>query len=199
MRTNKSMSMKAVVLLLAVVLLFGCAVGGTLAWLTDKSETVSNTFAATGIDITLLETKLDTTDKTTTANVYPLIPGKEYKKDPVVTVKGTTNVDCWLLVKVNESNPGNYLQYTLKLATTDGWTPVNTGDSTVVYAREVTKSTSDQSWHLLVNDKLTISSDLTAATMSTAESAELSFTAYAVQKEGFSTAELAWAEAKKLG
>ena len=116
----------------------------------------------------------------------------------VVTVKGSTNVDCWLLVKVNESNPGNYLQYTLKF-TNDGWTPVNTGDSTVVYAREVTKSTSDQSWHLLVNDKLTISSNLTAETMSTAENAELSFTAYAVQKEGFATAEDAWTEAKNLG
>ena len=196
MRTNKSMSMKAVILLLAVVLLFGCAVGGTLAWLTDKSDTVTNTFAATGIEITLLETKLGTTTgETTTANEYPLIPGVEYTKDPVVTVKGTTNVDCWLFLKVEQNNPDNFLQYELDLT---GWTKVDVNDA-LVYSRPVTKSTSDQSWHLLVDDKLTISSDLTADTMDTAKAAKLSFTAYAIQQEGFATAEDAWTEAKKLG
>ena len=171
--------------------------GGTLAWLVTKSDTVTNTFAASGIDITLVETKLGTSDEKVTENVYQLVPGKEYKKDPVVTVLGSTNVDCWLLVKVEANDPENILNYTLKFDA-DGWTKVNVNDA-VVYARAVTHSTTDQSWHLLVEDKLTVSSGLTEEKMTEAAGAKLSFTAYAIQKEGFADAEAAWAEAKKLG
>ena len=199
MRTKKTISMKAVVLLMAVVLLIGCTVGGSLAWLVTKTDTVTNTFSASNIKISLTETS---------KNIYKLVPGKTYVKDPVVTVESETDVDCYLFVKVEENNAGSFLTYSLKL---DGWTKVDTNDA-VVYVRKVTASDNDQSWYLLegdttdagkgagldkgyvrVNDNLTLGADMT-----TAAGSYLKFTAYAVQQTGFTTAELAWVEAKKL-
>lgn len=49
------MKKKAWVSLVAVVLVLCCAVGGTLAWLTAKSDVVTNTFAPSDINITLLQ------------------------------------------------------------------------------------------------------------------------------------------------
>ena len=207
MKTKKTVSMKAVVLLMAVVLLIGCTVGGSLAWLSMKTDTVTNTFSAGGIEIELIETSLDGTTSSN-GNVYQLIPGKTYVKDPKVTVKDTTNVDCYLFIKVEQNNAGDFLTYTLNL---DDWTKVDTDDA-VVYVRKVAALDSNKSWYLLkgdnseegkaaglgngyvtVKDTLTLGSD-----MNTASNSYLKFTAYAIQQNGFSTAELAWDEVKKL-
>ena len=56
------MKKKAWVSLVAVVLVLCCAVGGTLAWLTAKSDVVTNTFAPSDINITLTETPNTDTD-----------------------------------------------------------------------------------------------------------------------------------------
>ena len=172
MKANKTVSMKVVVVLLALVLLIGCAAGGTIAWLMTNTGDVTNTFSASNIQISLDETTGDT---------YKLIPGKTYAKDPVLTVKGTTDVDCWLFFKVVENNPGNFLTYELNL---DGWTKLETG----VYYRAITASTADQSFQLLkgktgfTNGYVTISEDLTLAQMTEASTASLKFTGYAIQK-----------------
>lgn len=185
MKNNKTVSLKVVVALLAIVLLIGCAAGGTLAWLMTNTDPVTNTFSASNIQITLDET---------TGNVYKLIPGKTYAKDPVITVAGTTDVDCWLFFKVEENNPGNFLTYELN---PEGWTELESG----VYYRSVTATTgADQSWKLLKgttgyeNGYVTVSDALTLADMATAKAAQLKFTAYAIQAEGFDTAAAAWAE-----
>ena len=182
MKANKTVSMKVVVVLLALVLLIGCAAGGTIAWLMTNTGDVTNTFSASNIQISLDET---------TGNTYKLIPGKTYAKDPVLTVKGTTDVDCWLFFKVVENNPGNFLTYELNL---DGWTKLETG----VYYRAITASTADQSFQLLkgktgfTNGYVTISEDLTLAQMTEASTASLKFTGYAIQKEGFDDPAAAW-------
>ena len=43
-RTIRQISVSALALILSAVLLFGAVVGGTLAWLMRKSETLTNTF-----------------------------------------------------------------------------------------------------------------------------------------------------------
>ena len=53
---RKGVGAKAVVMLLAVVLLLGISVGGTLAWLTAKTNPVNNVFTPSNIDVTLTET-----------------------------------------------------------------------------------------------------------------------------------------------
>lgn len=179
-------SKKALAMLLALALVIGCVVGGTLAWLMTSTDPVTNTFSTSNIQIALEET---------TGNSYKLIPGKTYAKDPVITVKGTTDVDCWLFFKMESNNPGNFLTYELNL---DGWTELTTG--TGIYYRAVTASNADQSWYLLKGTTgfsdgyVTVSDDLTLNNMSTADDAELKFTAYAIQKEGFANPADAWAE-----
>lgn len=64
-------------LLVAMVLVVGCIIGGTLAWLTTKTDAVVNTFTAGDIDVTLTETKEE----------YKMVPGRIIHKDPKVTVE----------------------------------------------------------------------------------------------------------------
>ena len=51
MKANNTVSMKVVVVLLALVLLIGCAAGGTIAWLMTNTDPVENTFSASNIQI----------------------------------------------------------------------------------------------------------------------------------------------------
>ena len=83
---------KKIALLLACVMAFGIAVGGTLAWLTAESGSVVNTFTDSDINITLAETKND----------FKMVPGYTIEKDPKVTVADGSEA-CWLFVKVTES------------------------------------------------------------------------------------------------
>lgn len=148
---SKSTGFKSMALLLAMVLLVGCAIGGTLAWLTAKTTPVTNTFTTSDINITLAETKTD----------FKMVPGWTIDKDPEVTVtKGSE--DCWLFVKVDEScgvkktetenyNFDDFIAYAIE----NGWTA---GDGTGegkngvpvgVYFRKVEGVTEDKVFEIL--------------------------------------------------
>lgn len=182
MKTKKLMAAVAVALTLCVT------IGGTLAWLTDKTDSKVNTFTVGNIDIELSET---------TSN-YKMVPGNPISKDPKVTVKADSEA-CWLFVKVKESsNLDAFITYTVA---TD-WTKLeeNTADNTVVYYREVSASTSDQDFYVLADNKVTVINTVTKSDMdvlTTTTLPTLTFTAYAVQKDNITTAAAAWAEASK--
>ena len=53
----RSVSGKILIATLALVLIIGCAVGGTAAWLSSKSDSVVTTFTYGDINITLTEAK----------------------------------------------------------------------------------------------------------------------------------------------
>lgn len=198
------MKKKAWVSLVAVVLVLCCAVGGTLAWLTDKTGEVKNTFSPSDINITLTETPNTDTDGNGENDAWKadMIPGFSCTKDPVVTVKGDS-VDCYLFVKFEEKgNPATYLTYTSTLTAANGWTQ---GDSTdipsSVWYRKVTANAADQSWNLLNGDTIAVKDTVAKDNMADAAKAELVYTAYATQlykSNGveFSAAE-AWANAPK--
>lgn len=61
---------KKVLSIVAVVLVLCCAIGGTLAWLTAKSDVVTNTFAPSDINITLTETPNTDTDNDGKADAW---------------------------------------------------------------------------------------------------------------------------------
>ena len=86
------MKKKTLALVLALTLLVAGVVGGTLAWLTDQTAEVKNTFTVGDINIGLTETTTD----------YKMVPGNTIAKDPTVTVKANSEA-CWLFVKVTES------------------------------------------------------------------------------------------------
>ena len=70
------MKKKAIVAVVAFVLVLCCAIGGTLAWLVDSTSEVKNTFTYGDINIDLSET---------TGDEYQMIPGNDITKDPKVT------------------------------------------------------------------------------------------------------------------
>ncbi len=184
------MKTKTIAMIIAMVMIVVCMVSGTLAWLTDSTSEVKNTFSTAGIDIELTETwNYDSNnDETNDSWKAQMIPGFSYAKDPKVTVKANS-VDCYLFVKFEEKNSAStYLTYTSTLTVANGWTQgtgAGTGGNGVptnVWFREVTSSPSDQSWDLLSGNTITVKGDaVTKDNITTAASAELVYTAYATQ------------------
>lgn len=190
MKKFRELSGKLVVAMLAVTLLIGCAIGGTVAWLTAKTEAVVNTFTYGNINIELTETK-------PTNKQAKIIPGVDIEKDPKVTVKANSEA-CWLFVKVEKA--GTFVEGKVTYSIADGWTQ---GDGTKipanVYYREVNAVTTDTSFYILAGDTtyrngvVKVSENLTKTEVnSITTQPTLTFTAYAVQKDGISTAADAW-------
>lgn len=178
------MKKKAWVSLVAVVLVLCCAVGGTLAWLTAKTNPVKNTFTVGDINIELTET---------TTN-YKMVPGNTISKDPKVTVKANSEA-CWLFVKVEKSaNFDDFMTWGIA----DGWQLVP--GETNVYYREVAATTADTDFAVLKDNQVKVLDTVTKTLLETAKTnaPTLTFTAYAVQKANIADAKTAWAEASKL-
>ena len=177
---------KALLLALCAVLLVAVSVLGTMAYLTSETQVITNTFTVGDINIELTETKPE-------SKQAKIIPGVDIEKDPKVTVKANSEA-CWLFVKVEQTGTFVTDKVTYSVMTgPDGWTALTGVDG--VYYREVGAVTSDTSFDILENNKVTVSETLTKADVNniTAENQpKLTFTAYAVQKEGIDTAAAAW-------
>lgn len=185
---------KALLLSLCAVLLVAVSVLGTMAYLTSTTGTVKNTFTVGKVEITLDEAKVDvygeevTGANRVTANTYKLIPGHEYTKDPTVHVQADSE-DCWLFVKVE--NDISAIEAATTIAdqmTTNGWTLVP--DETDVYAYKETVSAGG---NVPVFGSFTLKDDADVASYG---DAKINVTAYAVQADGFATAEGAWKDAR---
>lgn len=180
---RRSVGMKTFVAMLALVLVIGCAVGGTVAWLTAQTEPVVNTFTYGDINIDLKETK----PKNKQAKI---IPGVDIEKDPTVTVKKDSEA-CWLFVEVKkEGTFTNEVTYSIA----DGW--MQDDDTKIpknVYYREVNAVTDDISFAVLKDNKINVSENLTKEEIKDIkDKPTLTFTAYAVQKDGIADAGTAW-------
>ncbi len=174
------MKKKILALVLALTLLVAGVVGGTLAWLTDRTAEVKNTFTVGDINIGLTETTAD----------YKMVPGNTIAKDPTVTVKANSEA-CWLFVQVTESeNLDTFITY----AIAEGWTALPGVDG--VYYREVPASAADQTFSVLADNAVTVKSDVTRTMLETAktDAPTLTFQAYAVQKDNVASASDAWAK-----
>lgn len=184
---RRSVSMKTFVAMLALVLVIGCAVGGTVAWLTAQTGPVVNTFTYGDIDIELTETKPENQQA-------KIIPGVDIEKDPKVTVKANSEA-CYLFVKVEQT--GNFVDGKVSYSIADGWTALE-GENGVYY-REVAATTADMDFYVLKNNKITVSDKLTKGDIQNLSGAnktpKLTFTAYAVQQDGITDVADAWAKA----
>ena len=106
--TRRRSSEKVLMILLVAVVLIGCAVGGTIAYFTDKTETVTNTFTVGDIgELTLSEEgATGDTDKT---QEFIIVPGIDLVKDPIVTYTPNTNeeyrnLDAYVFVEITTSD-----------------------------------------------------------------------------------------------
>lgn len=181
---------KKVLSIVAVVLVLCCAIGGTLAWLTDKTGPVKNTFTVGDINIDLGES--DNLD-------LKMVPGKTITKDPFVKVEANSEA-CWLFVKVVKSaNFDGFMTY----AMADGWTQGDGKDiPDNVFYREVPATTADVSFNVLSNNQVQVLNTVTKTQMENIKNKAitaptLTFTAYAVQSDGITDVTTAWAEAQK--
>lgn len=180
---------KTVALLLALVLVVGGVIGGTLAWLTATTAPVQNTFTTSDIDITLTET-----GATNNANSYKMVPGNTIGKDPKVTVVAGSE-KCYLFVKLEKSaNFDSFLTYTMA----DGWTEL-TGVSGVYY-RVVDASSTNQEFGVLKDNQVSVLGTVTKGMMNeiisgNATSPTLTVTAYASQYMKNNTTEFSAIEA----
>lgn len=184
---RRSVGMKTFVAMLALVLVIGCAVGGTVAWLTAQTDSVVNTFTYGDIKIDLTETKPE--DRRA-----KIIPGVDIEKNPTVIVKANSEA-CWLFVKVEEE--GTFVDKKVTYSIADGWTK---GDDvkipTNVYYRKVNAVTMDKDFAVLKDNKINVSENLTKEEIKDIkDKPTLTFTAYAVQKDGIADAGTAWAKA----
>ena len=181
------MKKRTVVLILAIVLVLGISIGGTVAWLTAVTDPVPNTFTVGNIEIDLDES--DDLDLT-------MVPGNTITKDPAVTVYGGSE-ECWLFVEIEKSaNFDDFMTYEV-IGGENGWTALEGHPG--VYYRKVTASENNQVFGILTNDQVAVKSTVTKGDMDalTEETLPtLTFTAYAVQSAHFATAADAWDEAK---
>lgn len=164
---------------LAVLALVACmTAGATLAWLTAKTSSVTNTFTYGDINIELKET---------TGESYKMVPGNTIAKDPKVTVKANSEA-CWLFVKVEKS--GNFDSF-MEYGIASGWTKLDGVDG--VYYREVASPTDDTVFDVLKDNSVTVKTTVTKEQFNSLTSnPTLTFTAYACQKDNVSTATQAW-------
>lgn len=211
--SKKRMNRKPLILLLAVCLLVGTAIGGTIAWLTSKTGKITNTFTVSDIEIELTESD--------DLNLQ-MVPGATIKKDPVVTVK-PNSLDSWVFIKIEESATlDNFIDYDVITGATDShltdgtyWNKLD--NETGVYYCKVKATDKDTTVSLPVigydtnrngkidtdeQDMVFVNTTVTKEMMEKVEKKELAaptltFTAYAIQQYGFETADAAWDEINK--
>lgn len=194
---RRNVASKLLVLLLVLSLTLVGVIGGTLAWLMTKTDSVVNTFTYGNIKIDLEETDPEDDDDPSN-NTFPMVPGNPIAKDPKVTVKADSE-DCWLFVKIDESaNLDDFITYVVA----GGWAALDEETYPGVYYRRVDKSEEDVTFSVLAGDEVTVketvTKDMLEALDKTAETnyPKLTFTAYAVQRDGefeaIATAESAW-------
>ena len=183
---------KALLISLCAIMLVAATIFGTLAYLTSTDEVI-NTFTVGNVAITLDEAPVDENGQATTgnrvkANSYKLLPGHEYDKDPEIHVDANSE-DCWLFVKVvNEISTIEADTTIAAQMAAKGWDVIDAENG--IYAYEaIVEGGADvpvfESFKILG----------TVKDLSTYDSAKITVTAYAIQADGFASAEAAWTAA----
>lgn len=196
------MKKKTLTIAIALVLVVALAVGATWAYLTAKTGPVTNTFTAGKAvakgDLTLYEhNAVQGTNGTYTLgtnevdnNTYTVMPGVDLPKDPTVKVTKAEG-PYYLFVEVTKGAKvdGTTLAYTV-----DGskWVALSI-DGKEVYAYSEDGKTpaimnAAVTATVLKDNIITVSGDENLTGALTADNAKLTFTAYACQAAGFTTA-----------
>ena len=191
MSNKKFIAILSVFVMLALTMVVGCAVDGTIAWLVSESESSVSTFTLGDININL----------TGESESQPLkiIPGVKIERSLKVTVEPNSEA-CWLFVKVEGMNWPHFpdangtakVSYSVAGGTND-WKALDNYPG--VYYREVSAGDAQTGAMYDVNCNVTVSQMLTKAEVNSiaAETQpKLSFTAYAVQRDGIDDAVRAW-------
>lgn len=178
-RKRTSVRWKPLVLVLTLVLVVGCVAGGSLAWLTDKTDPISNTFTIGNIE---LGTN-DTPSTVSTENIT-YVPGQTIERDVTFTVAQGSE-PSYLFIRIQEENntasglDGKVVGYSVNsdLAAVPGHDGY--------YYMVVDTPAEDKSISVFVNNQFTINAGLTKNAIDAPgfQHPTISVTAAAVQKE----------------
>lgn len=205
---------KALLLTFCAVLLVVASVLGTIAYLT-ANDTVTNTFTVGRVAINLDEAKVTEDGKAVTPaervkeNRYKLLPGHTYTKDPTVTVlKGSESSYIKMTVTFTKAKEldaifapnGAELTSIFKDYDSANWiakgntenTDANTRTYEFWYKDAVDASADDVALDALF-DFITVPNNITGKQLATIKDMTITVNAYAIQADGFKTAEEAWA------
>ena len=208
------MKKKILVACLCVALAVLTIAGTTLAYLTSQ-ETVTNTFTVGKVEIKLDEAKanadgtlVEGADRVKT-NSYKLIPGHTYNKDPMVTVlSGSESSYIKMTVTFTKAaeldaifaptgadltsifNGYDSTNWIYKGNTED--TTANTRTYEFWYKEAVAAPTADVALDALF-DQIKAPDSLTNSDLNNLKDLKITVNAYAIQADGFATAEAAWA------
>ena len=200
---------KILLLVLCAALLVSASVMGTLAYLTAQTGPITNTMSVGNVAITMDETDVTLygvkdTDGRVTANDYKLIPGHTYLKDPTIHVT-TGSEDCWLFVKiVNEietiedgkarydaNDPAETIYTIAGQLEKNGWTICDAQNN--IWGKTESAKAGDD---VKVFESFKIQG---IADVAGYDNATIKVTAYAIQKDGFNSAQDAWNTALAAG
>ena len=192
------MKKKSFMTVLALVLVLSVAVSGVVAWLTDKTGTVTNTFTVGDINIELKENGAAFSVDGNATKEYKLMPGVDLEKDPKVTVKAGSEA-CWLFVKVTESNwpackeaDGTTLKVKYDIDST--WQQVP-GHSRYYYI-QVSADNAEKgiSYPVIANNTVYVSANLEKSELESMKNnpPTLTFVAAAVQQDKIDNVNAAW-------
>lgn len=202
------MKKKTIALALVLVMVFGATLGGTFAYLTSTDEVV-NTFTVGNVQITMDEAKVNLYGKPVNAdgqtkeeyldiegntetgwvpartdgNQYKLIPGHTYTKDPTIYMDEESE-DAWLVVQIV-----NNLSEITTITGLNGWTAIDAVNGIYGYNTPVS---AEQSVEIFGSFSVSGTYDPDATGTTDYEGKTIEVTAYAIQKDGFSSAEAAW-------
>lgn len=190
---------KTLAIILAFVLIVGATVAGTVAYLVDDTETITNTFTVGDITIDLTETWNAKSDPKLDANDIwkgTVVPGTPLAKDPKVIVKAGSEA-CWLFVKLEKVNwpadpAGSKITYSVR----EGWTELTEGSG--IYYRQVdaSEATKNVEFDVLADNTVYVDATLKKSEVSNLGQFQLNITAYAVQQANVADATAAWDIAK---
>lgn len=170
---RRGVATKTFAVMLALMLVVGISVGGTIAWLTATSETVKNTFVVGDINIKLAET---------VDPEFKIVPGGEDDKDPTLTVLAESE-NCYAYVCVeNDVKLGDTVVATPNM-NTENWIAIGTTGNKTVYRYSAIVEYSDEDQKLPVFTKVSYSSDITKGNIEELKGTTIVITGFAHQSD----------------
>ncbi len=174
---------KTMTLIVSLALAVAIGIGGTLAYLTDKSVTLTNTFTVGGLGITL--------DEPAWKDNAKIVPGAEIEKDPTVTVEANSEASyVFIKVTVDEAITAVLAENGINYNTaTDEWIKLDNASGVatneVVYYKAVEATEGSEVKLTPLFTTVTIDEDAANAAITAADGKNIVVVAYAIQQAGF--------------
>lgn len=175
---------KTLTLIVAFTLVLALGIGGTLAWLTFQTPSITNTFTLGDLEAELYETD-ENGEKTTVGLDYTAVsPGDSLDKDPTIEI----DKEGWVFIGVSNPNNG-MITFTLN----SGWTALGEtklvdGVTYDIYAK-TDKAAAETPYALF--STVTISENAVNGDDGT-DFEDITVIGFAVQADAGATAQAAW-------